>query len=249
MFRKLLKIAGFLVLVMFIIGTLAFTSSEGKNIPCREIQVSFNSHDEIQISKKAILRSVTKADSKILKEPLDEINADAIESEVEKIQAIQKAEVYKIIVKDTSSYKGVLVVKVKHRKPFVRIMSDTEDYFLDKKGFKIPASSDYAANVLVVSGHLSEKFAAEELLPFIRYIEEDDFWKAQIEQVYVEKDGDILLTPLVGDHIIEMGTLENYEGKLRKMMAFYEQVLTKNSWNKYKTISLKYDNQVIAKRN
>ena len=195
------------------------------------------------------MRRVNAADNQILKKTLEQINAETIEKEVEKLLAIQKAEVYKIIAKDSTSYKGVLVVKVKHRKPVVRIMSETSSYFLDKDGNKIPSSSDYTANVLVVTGFLSEKFAAEELLPFVLYIENDDFWNAQIEQIHVERDGDILLTPLVGDQIIELGTLDDYTGKLRKMRAFYDQVLAKNNWNEYKTISLKYNNQVIAKKN
>ena len=249
MFRKLSKIAGFLLLIAFIVGTLAFTSGESKDILCRDIEVSFSSKDQIQVNSKDILRKVNAADNKILKKTLGQINCELIENEVEKLQAIHKAEVYKIIVKDTSSYKGVLVVKVKHRKPVVRIISENANYFLDKEGNKIPSSSDYTANVLVVTGFLSEKFAATELLPFVLFVEEDDFWEAQIEQIHVEKNGNILLTPLVGDHIIELGSLDNYNGKLKKMRAFYEQVLANNSWNKYKTISLKYNNQVIAKRN
>ena len=244
MFRKLIRITGILILIVFIIVTLAFTTKESKNIICRDIEISFNRHD-----KKDVLRLVNAADKKIKGKSLEQINTEKIEKEVEKLQAIQEAQVYKTIVKDTSSYKGILVIKVKHRTPFVRIMSESGDYFLDEKGNKIPSSSEYTADVPVVTGFLSEKFATEKLLPFIKYLENDDFWKAQIEQIQVEKDGDILLIPLVGNHIIELGSFENYVGKLRNMRAFYNQVLMKNNWNKYKTISLKYSNQVIAKRN
>jgi cell division protein FtsQ len=85
-------------------------------------------------------------------------------------------------------------------------------------------------------------------LPFVLYVENDDFWRAQIEQIHVENNGDVLLTPLFGEHIIEFGELEDYQRKLQKMKAFYKQVLAQNNWNKYKTISLKYNNQVIAKK-
>jgi cell division protein FtsQ len=51
---------------------------------------------------------------------------------------------------------------------------------------------------------------------------------------------------LVGDHLIEMGSLDNYQEKLRNMKAFYEQVITRNNWDTYGKISLKYKNQVIA---
>ena len=98
------------------------------------------------------------------------------------------------------------------------------------------------------SGSISEKFASEKLLPFILYVEDDDFWNAQIEQIYVEEDGDVLLTPLVGGHIIELGEVDNFREKLHVMSEFYKQVLAKNNWDKYEKISLKYNNQVVAKR-
>jgi cell division protein FtsQ len=53
---------------------------------------------------------------------------------------------------------------------------------------------------------------------------------------------------LVGGHIIELGDLDNYAEKLQIMRAFYKQVLVKNNWDKYEKVSLKYNNQVVAKR-
>jgi cell division protein FtsQ len=85
-------------------------------------------------------------------------------------------------------------------------------------------------------------------LPFVLYVQDNDFWKAQIEQVHVQADGDILLVPLVGGHIIELGDADNYREKLHVMREFYKQVLVKNNWDKYEMISLKYNNQVVAKR-
>lgn len=237
------------MLIIFIIGTLAFTSIDSKDVMCDDIEISFSNSDVIQVNKKEILRLVNAADSKILSKSLDQINSEIIETEVEKHQAIHKAEVYKIISRDSGKYKGVLVVNIKHRKPILRVISEKGNYYLDKKGNRVPVSSNYTTNVLVATGNFSEKFAVEKLLPFVLFVENDDFWKAQIEQIHIEKGGDALITPLIGDHIIELGELENYDAKLRKMRAFYDQVLVKNSWNKYKTISLKYNNQVIAKRN
>jgi cell division protein FtsQ len=248
MFRKLLKIAGILVLVIFIIVTLAFTASECNDVVCNNIKIEFDSNELIQVNKDELIRLVNTADNDVLTKKLTEINAELIEQAVEKHEAVLNAEVYTVIGKDSSSYKGVLAVKVKHRKPVVRIMSESAGYYLDEFGGKIPISSNYTANVLVTTGYFSEKFAVEQLLPFVLFVEDDDFWKAQIEQVHIQKNGEVLLTPLVGEHIIEFGNLNDYQEKLKKMKAFYEQVLAKNSWNKYKQISLKYNDQVIAKK-
>jgi cell division protein FtsQ len=142
----------------------------------------------------------------------------------------------------------VLTVKVKHRKPVVRIVSDNGNYYLDNEGDKIPVSTQYTANVLAATGKISEKFAVDELLPFVLFLGNDEFWEAQVEQIHIENNGDVLLIPLVGDQIIELGKLDNYEEKLRNMRAFYDQVLAANNWDKYKSVSLKYTNQVIAKK-
>jgi cell division protein FtsQ len=248
MVRKVLKLTGFLVLVIFIIGTLAFTSIESKNIMCADIQVVFNKSDVINIEKEKLIRLVKSVDNKVLSKTLGEINADIIEEEIEKLPAILKADVYKLMVNENGAYKGTLVVKVKHREPVLRVIASSGSYYLDEFGMKIPVSTNYATNVMVASGSISEGFAVEQLLPFVLYIEDNDFWKAQIQQIYVEEDGDVLLSPLVGDHIIELGDLNNYRWKLHIMSAFYKQVLAKNNWDKYEMVSLKYNNQVVAKR-
>lgn len=249
MFLKLAKILGFAVLIIFLIGTLAFTSFEKKEVKCTSIEVSFKENDPIHVSKNEVLKMVNAADKKIIKKSLDQINSETIEQSVEKLQAIKEAQVYKIIKNDSGTYNGVLVVKVLHRKPVLRIITDSGSYYLDKEGNKIPTSSGYTTNVLITTGAVSERFAVEKILPFVLYVEGDDFWRAQIEQINVERDGDVQLIPLVGDHIIEMGSLDNYTRKLRHLKAFYEQVLSKNNWDRYKEISVKFDNQIIAKRN
>lgn len=248
MFRKFLKIGVSLLPVIFIIGTLAFTSHESKDVVCSDIEIEIDEDDVINVEKSELVRLVKSADAKLMNKKMDQINSEIIEDAVEKHHAILNAEVYKIMAVDSGSIEGILMVKVDHRDPVLRIMSDQGNYYLDKFGGKIPISSNYAANVLVTTGYFTETFAKAQLLPFALFIENDDFWQAQIEQIHVEKNGEVLLTPLVGDHIIEFGDLENYKTKLKKMRAFYEQVLVKNNWNKYKTVSLKYNNQVIAKK-
>jgi len=248
MLQKLLKLAGYLALMVFFIITLAFTSHESKNVPCRNIEIEFGNNELIRLSRAEISRLVKSADSEITSKKLEDINAEVIEKAVEKNPAVLKAEVYKVVVKDTASYKGIVTIRVKHRRPLVRIMSESGSYYLDKFGGEIPISASYTANVLVATGFISEKYAKDQLLPFIRFIENDEFWKAQIEQVHVEKGGDVILTPLVGDQIIELGKITDFQEKLRNMKAFYSRVLANNNWNKYEKVSLKFKNQVIAKK-
>jgi cell division protein FtsQ len=246
MLKKILKLAGFLFLIAFIVVTLAFSAREGRYVACRNIEIEFREDELIQTTREEVARLVQAADNQLIGKELRQINADIIEKEVEKHEAILKAEVFKVVAKDSTSYKGILGVRVKHREPVVRIMSSAGTYYLDKIGEQIPVSTSYTARVLVATGYFSEEFAKEKLLPFVLFLDENPFWKAQIEQIHVDQEGEIVFTPLVGDHIIEMGSLDNYQEKLRNMKAFYEQVITRNNWDTYGKISLKYKNQVIA---
>ncbi len=248
MLRKILKLTGYILLIAFIVVTLGFSMQESRHVTCRNIEIEFSEDELIKTSREEVERLINAADNELVGKELRAINAELIEKEIEKHQAILNAEVFKVVAKDSTSFKGILGVRVKHREPVLRIMSSSGTYYLDKTGEQIPVSSNYTANVLVASGYFSEDFAKGQLLPFALYLEENPFWKAQIEQVYLEQDGNVVLTPLVGDHLIELGNMENCQEKLRNMKVFYEQVLVRNNWDKYQTISVKYKNQVIAKK-
>ena len=248
MVRKIFILAGYLLLIGIVAVTLSFAVNEANSITCSDVQVSFLKNELIQVKKEEIVRLIHNADKQLMGKELREINADIIEKDIEKHPAIDKAEVYKIISTDSSSYRGILGVRIKHREPVVRIMSVNARYYLDKTGEKIPFSSNYTANVLVVTGDFSEEYARSELLPFVMYLNSNPFWRAQIEQIHVENDGGIVLTPLVGDQIIEMGSIQGYPEKLRNLKAFYQQIMARNNWDKYNKISLKYKNQIIAKK-
>jgi cell division protein FtsQ len=79
-----------------------------------------------------------------------------------------------------------------------------------------------------------------------RFISGDSFWKAQIEQIYVNNQFEIELIPRVGSHIIEIGTAENIEEKFENLKLLYLEGFNKIGWNQYERINLKYKNQVVC---
>jgi cell division protein FtsQ len=82
----------------------------------------------------------------------------------------------------------------------------------------------------------------------IKYIDDNDFWSAQIDQIYVDSNNDIDLIPRVGNQLIHIGTTENIEGKLKNLAAFYDKVLPEVGWNKYSVINLEYKDQIVCKK-
>ena len=142
-----------------------------------------------------------------------------------------------------------------------------KNVYIDHLGKVMPLSKKYTARILVVSGHISmnldqvvgknvseldletahpDAAILNDVYAMSKFIGQDDFWKAQFNQVYVTRDKEFELIPRVGDHQILLGDAENLDKKLTKLRLFYREGLDKTGWNEYKTLNLKYTNQVVC---
>lgn len=76
------------------------------------------------------------------------------------------------------------------------------------------------------------------------------FWNNQIEQIYVSRgkknERVIEIVPRVGDHIVYLGTINNFEKKLNNLKIFYDKAIKTVGWNKYAKVNLEYENQIIC---
>ena len=95
----------------------------------------------------------------------------------------------------------------------------------------------------------SEDFA--KLTNFVSEVGNDTFWSAEIVQFVADTTytGDISLRliPRSGNFVIEFGTLDDGSAKLAKLRKFYDKGLKHVGWDRYKTVDVKYDKQVICK--
>ena len=165
------------------------------------------------------------------------------------------------------SIDGRLIIKLRQRKPILRVFAGKTSFYIDHKGRVMPVSKKYTAHVPIANGSLKLDYASlliqtntdpsemdSTLIPqiyfdlfnFANYLDSDPFWKAQIEQLYVDKDSEFELIPRVGNHTIVFGDVYNLESKFEKLKIFYLEGLSKTGWNEYKTINLKFNDQVVC---
>ncbi len=155
-------------------------------------------------------------------------------------------------IKEVTCYKtpgGKVCVRVSQRLPVLHVMpSGGQDYYLDREGRQLPKSS-FCADLAAATGRITPQYARQNLTRLGRLIQDDPFWNDQIQQINVSDDGEVELVPRVGKHTILLGPPTGVEEKLNRMKKFYTEGLNKVGWNRYSTISLKYDNQIICKKN
>ncbi len=89
-----------------------------------------------------------------------------------------------------------------------------------------------------------------KLINFVKYIEQESFWRAEIVQIVAStmSSGDLCLEliPRTGNHTVRLGTLDNVEEKLGRLLSFYENGLRNIGWDTFRTISVEYKGQVVC---
>ena len=194
---------------------------------CQDLQVVVkDSLDKHFVSESDLVSILKKAGLDPIKRPMADVNTDRIETELLKNEIIK--------------------LEVMQKMPILRIMGVRGSYYVDNLGTTMPISRRYAAHVPIVSGYVEKELAVTDLYKFALFLQENEFWNDQIEQIYVYPDNDIELIPRVGNHRIMLGTLDEFEEKLANLKLFYEQAIPKVGWEKYSMINLKYKNQIVC---
>lgn len=144
--------------------------------------------------------------------------------------------------------KGVLCIEVMPRRPILLVMPhDGQRYYVDAEGATMPADR-FNLPLCVATGNITKEYATSGLLPLARYLYADEFWNKQVEQINVNNANHVELYPRVGDHTIVLGNTEQVAAKLARMLLFYKKGLPQVGWNRYESISLAYNGQIVCKK-
>lgn len=189
--------------------------------------------------------------------PLDEqaaglIDEDRVERILEEDPFVKNAEV---LLTANSRIK----VNIEQRQPILRVLDNNgAQYYLDQDGARVPLSKHFAARTLVATGNIpphtpefltKKNHPMKDLFELSNFILADPFWKALFEQIYVNNRREFVLVPKVGDQVVIFGKWDSdVEDKFRRLKIFYEEGMSREGWQKYHSIDLRYRGQVVAER-
>ena len=239
---KYIMVSIFACLVLGYLGyTLWFFSGRNEDKVCGKLNIMLDQSIGKQlITEEEIALLLDKNDLNPIGKSEKTIRTEVIESLLRRNPMIKTVECYK-----TPS--GAINIEIHQRIPKFRVIG-TGSYYIDDQRKPMPVSPNYAAYVPVVSGQVTVSMASTKIFDFVNYLEQNPFWNAQIEQIYVRENGKIELVPRVGDAIIVLGTLDNFEKKLEKLKKLYKNGFNLIGWNKYKVIDLQYKDQIVCNK-
>mgnify|MGYP000849222127 FL=1 len=252
--KVILKILQWAVLFAYLIMALSFTNTKRDKILSGTVDINiFGKHNFLN---KELVEKLFKENNIVLDSVnIKSLDFNEIEKFLEEIPYVKNAEIY-------NNLDGNITIDLAQKNPIMRVITDRVNLYIDEDCNLMPISENYTAQLIVVTGNLDQEFFKTQnksklnhyglsllnLFDFVNFINSHELWGSQVEQINISPKGDIELVPRVGNHIIILGNLENYEYKLKKMETLYLKGFNIVDWNKYSSINLKYSDQVICKK-
>ncbi len=262
-FKQIALITLWTLLSAGLLVSMGFVNKEQEALKCKSLDIKVNQDDDLYfLDKMDIAQLIHDKGDSIIGQPKSSVNIVKIARALNSHSNISDAQVY-------VSVDGKVKVNVQQRKPILRVINENGDsYYVDSDGKLMPLSDKYTAKVLIANGYIMEPYAIrymysaeqiaknerarknsmlDDLYAMGMYINADPFWKAQIQQIYINDDKEMELVPMVGDQKIIFGDTTCLDEKFKKLLTFYQQGLnTTGWWDKYSTINLKFKNQIVC---
>lgn len=282
MWKKILSVVLTLLvwgaIVAYVIWAWRLTEEHHSRLRVADVEVTITDRDKVEIlSPDEVAHWIDTARMNPVGRLYDSINTQSINNMVASHNFVHESNTY-------LDFSRTMRVELTQRRPILRVASsDGAHFYLTDDGYIEPIVTGAAQYVPIITGTLPlpfpndfrgelEKFVEDnekksdknylflcKLINFVEYIEQIEFWSAQIVQINLtggvqESDGvafkepRVELVPRVGGHIIYLGTLDNYQSKLRKLYHFYRSAATEEGWIGADVIDIEYDNEVIIRR-
>ncbi|MEI6122240.1 MAG: hypothetical protein WCQ95_01290 [Bacteroidota bacterium] len=246
----------FLVLVVYVINR--YNTNK-----CRSVAISIIAPvDCTFISEDDVKSYISKVGDSLINVPLKNINVQRLESKINENPFVLSSKVYTTI-------NGIVKIDIVQRIPIARVQNSYDQcFYISDDGHLMPLMKGKTARVLFVNGSVRDLYwnqinlivdtaqskidtstsykTLKTVYKIAKFIYYDSFWKAQIQQLFVNANGDIELIPLVGKHIIIFGDDNNIAEKFDKLKIFYKRAEFINAWDKYDTININFKGQVVC---
>ena len=167
-----------------------------------------------------------------------QLDLNKVEKSIDKNPMVDRAEVY-------ATVDGKLKAIVTQKKPVARIFSGAKSFYLDYNGHEMPLSESETARVLLVSGSI-DRVDKSKLAALLDYIYDDSFLKKNITGMNITPAGTITMRSRSYDYEIVFGQPINIDRKFKNYKAFLQDAVKDTLIENYKTINLKFTQQVVC---
>jgi cell division protein FtsQ len=226
-----------LILLLVLISGLFYSTISVNNLrDIKSTEIYMNSYETLFISEDSIQSLISQLmfNKNINK---SNIHNSYLESELNNNELINRSDIF-------IDVNGNMIVNIKQRKPIARFL-DNKSY-LDVNGLIMPKSKDFSPVVPVIVGYNQSPLQLNSIYKLSHFIYEDEFLRKNITKIIVDSSGKFNIKLRKHKFKISLGKLDKLELKVNNFKAFYLKAKKDQLLNKYSTINLQFDNQVVG---
>jgi cell division protein FtsQ len=236
--KRLLKYLFFILFIASLALLYSFSSKRNLQKRVSDIKIEFDGKNNNFLTNSMVNKLLIQNNETVKNLQKSVIDLYGLENRVSNNPYVEKSSVFLQI-------NGTIKTIVKQRTPIARIVHKDDSYYIDRQGVKIPLSNNYSARVLLVSGvNKVEEF--KEIVDLVAVILADDFLKKEIIGIHKLDNDEYQFAVRSGDYKIDFGKLINIDIKFKKLKAFYNKAFLDKTIQGYKTINVKFHNQVVC---
>ncbi len=257
MFRKILVISLFVLICILFSGYFycadRCVANLGTPLSGEDIKVIItNRQGQNFVSESELAERIKPA---VVGKTIEDLNINALEDFLCGSSAICKAQAY-------VQHPSTIVLEVTQRNPVVRFQNESSGFYCDSSGYILPLLGRITLDLPIVGGKFPFKTpkrydgypesGREWLLKLIHLseaIRNNPYWSREVEQIWVENTGDVVIYTRSGNEKFIFGSLDDSDAKLTKMAGYYRTIKPKGlaAGKHYTTVNLKYRDQIICK--
>ncbi|WP_407403892.1 cell division protein FtsQ/DivIB [Chryseobacterium sp.] len=234
---RILKI-GITVIILGFLLSFSLSKFSKQKITDNKISVIIHDKDSVDFLDEKEVIAIVNKDNPTRR--VGDLNIPELEKKINGLPEVDSANVY-------LNLNGKLNIEIKQRIPIFRLNSNGKDFYVDEKGLEFPISKSYSHPCMLVTGDVKPE-EYKKLVELVDKIDKDNFSKKYFIGISKFTDSYSLLTS-EGNYRVEIGDLDNIEFKVKGFKTFVEKYLVFQDPEKYKMISLKYENQIVTTLN
>ena len=250
--RKLIVVSFWCIVSAGILVLLIAAMREKKEKICVGYEIDITGSDDHNfIDKKDIENQLSNGGVLSVKgRSIKSFDLKKLEEKLERNSWVSDAELF-------FDNNQLLKVTVAERQPIARVFTVSgTSYYIDSSLTRLPLSDKLSARLPVFTGFPGEKEnvpSADSVLTthmraMANYIRTNRFWMAQVAQIDITAARTFEIIPTIGSTIIEFGDGNELEKKFRRLMLFYQQVISKTGFAGYERIKVQFSGQVVGVR-
>ena len=228
--------------VLVVVANVARSRSQVRGL---EVVVRYGDTPEL-VDRQVVADSVLSRVPGLLHQRVKSVDCHRVAAAASRVPYLDK-------VSASVSVSGKVVVRADQRRPIARLYYGSREFYIDRQGHLFPPSDKGFCNVLVAGGEFAEPLRLDSLNAQVSalwrlalFLDEQADYGALIDQAFVLRNGDVMMVPKVGDHIVELGDVDDLDNKFSNLLAFYRKGMPRAGWNSYSKVSLKFKCQVVC---